>query len=75
MTTEKLYELMQHGFDQIQRQLDEIKETLKSIDERLRKVETDVAEVKGRCLAIKDWFVFACAIGALMLSIITEVHK
>ena len=75
MTTDELYALMERGFDQIQKQLDEIKQTLKNIDERLRDVEIDVAEIKGRRLAIKDWVVIACAVGALVVSIIALMNK
>ena len=66
--TDKLYEL-------ILNQLEEIKETLKSIDERLRNVEIDIAEIKGRRLAVKDWLIIAIAVGALVVSIITMVQK
>ena len=75
MTTDELYDFMKHSLDQIQKQLDEIKETLKGIDERLRNIEKDVAEVKGRRVAVKDWLVVTCAIGALVVSIIALMNK
>ena len=63
MTTQELYDLMAKGFD-------DIKTTLTSIDNRLRNVETDVAELKGRRLAFKEWIPIGCAVIAVIVSII-----
>ena len=68
MTTEVLYDLMSKGFD-------DIKTTLTSIDNRLRNVETDVAELKGRRLAFKEWIPIGCAIIAVIVSIIALVKN
>ena len=68
MTTDELYDMMKREFD-------EIKETLKNIDERLRNVETDVAEIKGRRLAIKDWLVIIIAFIAVAISALTYFSK
>ena len=66
MTTQELYDLMSKGFD-------DIKTTLTSIDNRLRNVETDVAELKGRRLAFKEWIPIGCAVIAVIVSIIALV--
>lgn len=63
MTIEELYELMKQGFDRIENRLE-------SIDSRLRNVETDVAELKGRRLAFKEWIPIGCAVIAVIVSII-----
>ena len=68
MTTQELYDLMSKGFD-------DIKATLTSIDNRLRNVETDVAELKGRRLAFKEWIPIGCAIIAVIVSIIALVKN
>ena len=75
MTIEELHGLMKDRFDQIQNQLNEIKDILKNIDERLRSIEIDVAEIKGRRLAVKDWLVITCAVAAVIVSIIALVNK
>ena len=67
MTTQELYDLMSKGFD-------DIKTTLTSIDNRLRNVETDVAELKGRRLAFKEWIPIGCAVIAVIVSIIALVN-
>ena len=66
MTTQELYDLMSKGFD-------DIKTTLTSIDNRLRNVETDVAELKGRRLAFKEWIPIGCAVIAVIVSIVALV--
>ena len=66
MTTQELYDLMSKGFD-------DIKTTLTSIDNRLRNVETDVAELKGRLLAFKEWIPIGCAVIAVIVSIVALV--
>ena len=59
----------------------EIATTNKKIDDldpRLRNVETDIAELRGRSIAIsaiKDWRVALCALGALVVSIIALRKK
>ena len=68
MTTQELYDLMSKGFD-------DIKTTLTSIDNRLRNVETDVAELKGRRLAFKEWIPIGCAVIAVVVSIIALVKS
>ena len=68
MTTQELYDLMSKGFD-------DIKATLTSIDNRLRNVETDVAELKGRRLAFKEWVPIGCAVIAVIVSIIALVKN
>lgn len=68
MTTQELYDLMSKGFD-------DIKTTLTSIDNRLRNVETDVAELKGRRLAFKEWIPIGCAVIAVVVSIIALVKN
>ena len=80
MTTEELYELMKNGFDQMQRQLDDLKTEMRQgfesinkridgLDDRLRNVETDVAELKGRRLAIREWIPIGCSVVAVIVSI------
>ena len=54
---------------------DDIKTTLTSIDNRLRNVETDVAELKGRRLAFKEWIPIGCAVIAVIVSIIALVKN
>ena len=68
MTIEELYELMKQGFDRIENRLE-------SIDSRLRNVETDVAELKGRRLAFKEWIPIGCAVIAVVVSIIALVKN
>ena len=68
MATQKLYDLMAKG-------VDDIKAICTSIDSRLRNVETDVAELKGRRLAFKEWISIGCAIIAVIVSIIALVKS
>ena len=68
MTIEELYELMKQSFDRIENRLE-------SIDSRLRNVETDVAELKGRRLAFKEWIPISCAVIAVIVSIIALVKN
>ena len=65
MTTQKLYDLMAKGFD-------DIKTTLTSIDNHLRNVETDVAELKGRRLAFKEWIPIGCSV-VLSLPLLSQL--
>lgn len=69
MTNEELYDLMKRGFDDLKAEMKDIRSSLISIDARLRTVETDVAELKGRRLAIKEWIPIACSVVAVIVSI------
>lgn len=73
MTTEELYDLMKRGLDDIKSEMRQGFETLNkrldSIDDRLRSVETDVAELKGRRLAIKEWIPIGCSVIAVIVAI------
>ena len=73
MTIEVLYELMKQGFEQVNTRFDRIDTRLDDIDVRLRGVETDVAEIKGRRLAFKEWIPIGCAVIAVIVSIIALV--
>ena len=84
MTTQELYDLMskgfddikaemKRGFDQVNSRLDSVDNRIDSIDNRLRNVETDVAELKGRRLAFKEWIPIGCAVIAVIVSIIALV--
>ncbi|MCY3743455.1 MAG: hypothetical protein OXH00_20775 [Candidatus Poribacteria bacterium] len=73
MTIETVYELMRQGFEQVNTKLDRIDTRLDDIDSRLRDVETDVAEIKGRRLAFKEWIPIGCAVIAVIVSIIALV--
>lgn len=80
MTNEELYDLMKRGFDQMQSQFLDIKTEMRQgfesinhridgIDTRLRNVENDVAELKGRRLAFKEWIPIGCSVVAVIVSI------
>ena len=73
MATEELYDLMKRGLDDIKSEMRQGFETLNkrlaSIDDRLRNVETDVAELKGRRLAIKEWIPIGCSVIAVIVAI------
>ena len=73
MTTEELYDLIKRGLDDIKSEMRQGFETLNkrldSIDDRLRNVETDVAELKGRRLAIKEWIPIGCSVVAVVVAI------
>ena len=73
MTTEELYDLMKRGLDDIKSEMRQGFETLNkrldSIDDRLRNVETDVAELKGRRFAIKEWIPIGCSVIAVIVAI------
>ena len=73
MTIEVLYELMKQGFEQVNTRLDRIDTRFDGIDARLRGVETNVAEIKGRRLAFKEWIPIGCAVIAVIVSIIALV--
>lgn len=68
MTTDELYDI-------VKREFDEIKTTLVSIDDRLRNVETNIAELKGRRLALRDWIPIGVAVIAVLVSIIALLKK
>ena len=73
MTTEELYDLMKRGLDDIKSEMrqgfETVNKRLDSIDDRLRNVETDVAELKGRRLAIKEWIPIGCSVIAVVVAI------
>ena len=73
MTTEELYDLMKRGLDDIKSEMrqgfEALNRRLDSIDDRLRNVETDVAELKGRRLAIKEWIPIGCSVIAVIVAI------
>ena len=77
MTTQELYDLMSKGFDDLKAEMkqgfDQVNSRIDSIDNRLRNVETDVAELKGRRLAFKEWIPIGCAVIAVIVSIIALV--
>lgn len=77
MATQELYDLMSKGFDDIKAEMkqgfDQVNSRIDSIDNRLRNVETDVAELKGRRLAFKEWVPIGCAVIAVIVSIIALV--
>ena len=64
--------------EEIQKEIAPINKKIDGIDARLRNVETDIAELRGRSIAlsaIKDWGVALCALGALIVSIIALRKK
>ena len=77
MTTQELYDLMSKGFDDLKAEMkqgfDQVNSRIDSIDNRLRNVETDVAELKGRRLAFREWIPIGCAVIAVIVSIIALV--
>ena len=79
MTTQELYDLMSKGFDDIKAEMkrgfEQVNNRIDSIDNRLRNVETDVAELKGRRLAFKEWVPIGCAVIAVIVSIIALVKN
>ena len=89
MTNEELYELMKDGFAQVNQRLDQglenvnqrldrVEQRLDTMDDRLRAVESGVSELKGKQSAIagvRSWILAACAIGALVISIVVAIVK
>ena len=78
MTNEELYQLMKDGFDQVKANFAEVNQRLDGMDTRLRTVENGIAELKGKQSAIagmRSWIVTACAIGALIISIVVAIFK
>ena len=64
--------------EEIQKEIAPINQKIDGIDARLRNVETDIAELRGRSIAlsaIKDWGVALCALGALIVAIIALRKK
>ena len=59
----------------LEKNIGDIKTTLTNIENRLRNVETDVAELKGRRLAFKEWIPIGCAVIAVIVSIIALVKN
>ena len=78
MTNEELYQLMKDGFEQVNQRFNEVNQRLDNMDTRLRTVENGISELKGKQNAIagmRSWIVTACAIGALVISIIVAIFK
>ena len=79
MTTQELYDLLSKDFDDIKAEMkrgfEQVNNRIDSIDNRLRNVETDVAELKGRRLAFKEWIPIGCAVIAVIVSIIALVKN
>ena len=85
MTNEDLYQVMKDGFeqvrlnfDQVNQRLDRMDTRLDGMDIRLRTVENGISELKGKRSAIgevRSWIVTACAIGAIIISIIVAIFK
>ena len=73
MTIEALHEIIKQGFEQVNARLDRVDTRLDDIDARLRNVETDVAEIKGRRLAFKEWIPIGCAVIAVIISVIALI--
>ena len=64
--------------EEIKTEMTLIKSKIDGLDTRLRNVETNIAELRGRSIAlsaIKDWGVALCALGALIVSIIALRKK
>ena len=89
MTNAGLYQLMKDGFDQVRievrtnfdqvhQRLDRVDTRLKEMDTRLCTVENGISELKGKQSAIagvRSWIVTACAVGALIISIVVAIFK
>ncbi len=82
MTNEELYQLMKDGFDQIREEVRtnfaEVNQRLDGMDARLRTVENGISELKGKQSAIagmRNWITTACAVGAIIISIIVAIFK
>ena len=64
--------------EEIKTEMTLITSKIDGLDTRLRNVETNIAELRGRSIAlsaIKDWGVALCALGALIVSIIALRKK
>ena len=64
--------------EEIKTEMTLITSKIDGLDTRLRNVETDIAELRGRSIALsamKDWGVALCALGALIVSIIALRKK
>ena len=64
--------------EEIKKETTPINTKIDGIDTRLRNVETNIAELRGRSIAlsaIKDWGIALCALGALIVSIIALRKK
>ena len=64
--------------EEIKTEMTRINSKIDGLDTRLRNVETNIAELRGRSIAlsaIKDWGVAICALGALIVSIIALRKK
>ena len=64
--------------EEIKKETTPINTKIDGIDTRLQSVETNIAELRGRSIAlsaIKDWGIALCALGALIVSIIALRKK
>ena len=64
--------------EEIKTEMTLITSKIDGLDTRLRNVETNIAELRGRSIALsamKDWGVALCALGALIVSIIALRKK
>ena len=64
--------------EEIKTEMTLINSKIDGLDTRLRNIETNIAELRGRSIAlsaIKDWGVALCALGALIVSIIALRKK
>ena len=78
MTNEELYQVMKDGFDQINQRLDRMDTRLDGMDTRLRTVENGISEITGKQQAIsgiRNWITTACAVGAIIISIVVAIFK
>ena len=78
MTNEEFYQVMKDGFDQVNQRLDRVDTRLDGMDTRLRTVENGILELTGKQQAIsgmRNWITTACAVGAIIISIIVAIFK
>ena len=78
ITNEEIYQLMKEGFDQVNQRLDKMDQRLDGMDTRLRTVENGISELTGKQQAIsgmRNWITTACAVGAIIISIIVAIFK
>ena len=78
MTNEELYQLMKDSFGQVNQRLDRMDQRLDGMDTRLHTVENGILELKGKqseIAGVRSWIVTACAIGALIISIVVAIFK
>ena len=85
MTNEELCQVMKDGFDQVNQRLDRMDQRLDrvdtrldGIDTRLRTVENGISELTGKQQAIsgmRNRITTACAVGAIIISIVVAIFK